>query len=87
MNYITYNQVDKIISRPYWTKERNSKSFMSRTYLKKIKMVKQSSKKHLSAPEGSRMLEELSQLKIYGGRSIEAQKLVMGNCKSVCVGR
>lgn len=50
-------------------------------------MVKQSSKKHLSAPEGSRMLEELSQLKIYGGRSIEAQKLVMGNCKSVCVGR
>lgn len=44
-------------------------------------------KKHLSVPKGSRMLEELSQLKIYGGRSIEAQKLVMGNCKSICLSR
>lgn len=41
-------------------------------------------KRNQPLPKGSQMLEELNLLKIYGGRSSESKKLVMGNCKSIC---
>ena len=42
------------------------------------------SEKNAQVKQNSRMMDELSQLKILGGKSLDAQKLSLGNCKEMC---
>lgn len=48
------------------------------------KKQQKNSEKFAQAKQSSKMMDELSQLKIFGGKSMEAQKLSLGNCKTIC---
>lgn len=49
-----------------------------------IKKQQKNSEKFAQAKQSSKMMDELSQLKIFGGKSMEAQKLSLCNCKTIC---
>ena len=48
------------------------------------KKQQKNSEKFAQAKQSSKMMDELSQLKIFGGKSMEAQKLSWGNCSTIC---
>lgn len=48
------------------------------------KKQQKNSEKFAQAKQSSKMMDELNQLKIFGGKSMEAQKLSLGNCTTIC---